>query len=80
MKRYLIITTLALVLGALTLLAQDSTKVCPPSVDTSFSLTCTCGCHYRPHNNYSGLNSLRARAAESVRWQDPEKTQPNPRR
>ena len=64
MKRYLIITTLALVLGALTLLAQDSTKVCPPSVDTSFSLTCACGCHYRPHNNYSGLNSLRARLAD----------------
>jgi len=64
MKRYLIITTLALVLGALTLLAQDSTKVCTPSVDTSFSLTCACGCHYRPHNDYSGLNSLRARLAD----------------
>jgi len=64
MKRYLIITTLALVLGALTLLAQDSTKVCPPSVDTSFRLTCTCGCHYHPHNDYSGLNSLRARLAD----------------
>ena len=64
MKRYLIITTLALMLGALTLLAQDSTKVCPPSVDTSFRLTCACGCHYRPHNNYSGLNSLRARLAD----------------
>ena len=63
MKRYLIITTLALVLGALTLLAQDSTKVCPSSADTSFSLTCACGCHYHPHNNYSGLNSLRARLA-----------------
>lgn len=64
MKRYLIITTLALALGALTLHAQDSTKACPPSVDTSFSLTCACGCHYRPHNNYSGLNSLRARLAD----------------
>ena len=64
MKRYLIITTLALVLGALTLLAQDSTKVCPPTVDTSFRLTCTCGCHYHPHNDYSGLNSLRARLAD----------------
>ena len=64
MKRYLIITTLALVLGALTSQAQNSTKVCPPSVDTSFSLTCTCGCHYHPHNNYSGLNSLRARLAD----------------
>ena len=64
MKRYLIITTLALVLGALTLQAQESTKVCPPSVDTSFSLTCACGCHYHPHNNYSGLNSLRARLAD----------------
>ena len=64
MKRYLIITTLALMLGALTLLAQDSTKVCPPSVDTSFRLTCACGCHYHPHNNYSGLNSLRARLAD----------------
>ena len=64
MKRYLIITTLALVLGALTLLAQDSTKVCPSSADTSFRLTCACGCHYRPHNNYSGLNSLRARLAD----------------
>ena len=64
MKRYLIITTLALTLGALSLQAQDSTKVCPPSVDTSFRLTCTCGCHYHPHNNYSGLNSLRARLAD----------------
>lgn len=64
MKRYLIITTLALVLGALSLQAQDSSKVCPPSVDTSFRLTCTCGCHYHPHNNYSGLNSLRARLAD----------------
>ena len=64
MKRYLIITTLALVLGALTLQAQDSTKVCPSSADTSFSLTCACGCHYHPHNNYSGLNSLRARLAD----------------
>ena len=64
MKRYLIITTLALVLGALTLQAQESTKVCPPSVDTSFRLTCACGCHYHPHNNYSGLNSLRARLAD----------------
>ena len=64
MKRYLIITTLALVLGALTLQAQDSTKVCPSSVDTSFRLTCACGCHYRPHNDYSGLNSLRARLAD----------------
>lgn len=64
MKRYLIITTLALMLGALSLLAQDSTKVCTPSVDTSFSLTCACGCHYHPHNNYSGLNSLRARLAD----------------
>ena len=51
-------------LGALSLLAQDSTKVCPPLVDTSFSLTCACGCHYHPHNNYSGLNSLRARLAD----------------
>ena len=64
MKRYLIITTLALMLGAISLQAQDSTKVCPPSVDTSFRLTCTCGCHYHPHNNYSGLNSLRARLAD----------------
>ena len=64
MKRYLIITTLALMLGALSLLAQDNTKVCPPLVDTSFSLTCACGCHYHPHNNYSGLNSLRARLAD----------------
>lgn len=64
MKRYLIITTLALVLGAFTLQAQDSSKVCPPLVDTSFRLTCTCGCHYHPHNNYSGLNSLRARLAD----------------
>lgn len=64
MKRYLIITTLALALGALTSQAQDNTKVCPPSADTSFRLTCACGCHYHPHNNYSGLNSLRARLAD----------------
>ncbi len=64
MKQYIIITTIALALGAVALQAQDTTKVCPSYGDGLYRLTCECGCHYRPHNNYSGLNSLLARLAD----------------
>ncbi len=64
MKQYIIITTIALALGAVALQAQDTTKVCPSYGDGLWRLTCECGCHYRPHNNYSGLNSLLARLAD----------------
>ncbi len=64
MKRYIIITTIALALGAVALQAQDTTKVCPSYGDGLWRLTCECGCHYRPHNNYSGLNSLLASLAD----------------
>ena len=41
--------------------AQDTTKV---TAGTGlFRYTCDCGCHNHPVNDYSGLNSLRARLA-----------------
>ena len=64
MKRYIIITAIALALSAVALQAQDTTKVCPSYGDGLYRLTCECGCHYHPHNNYSGLNSLLARLAD----------------
>ena len=63
MKRYLIVI-LSLTISAITLNAQETAKVCPTSADSLYRLTCECGCHYHPHNNYSGLNSLRARLAD----------------
>ncbi len=75
MKRYLIITV-ALAVGVITLKAQETTKVCPASADSLYRLTCECGCHYHPHNNYSGLNSLRARLADPT-WDGKGLTLPN---
>lgn len=59
MKKYLIIA-FALLASASILTAQDSTKVHGPAV---FRCPQDCGCHNRPVNDYSGLNSLRARLA-----------------
>ena len=59
--RRLIIMTMILGLTAASADAQDTTKV---TAGTGlFRYTCDCGCHNHPVNDYSGLNSLRARLA-----------------
>ena len=63
MKRYIIIT-LALALGALALHAQDTIRDYPTKYpDGLWRLTPDSVSHYRPHNDYSGLNSLLMRLA-----------------
>lgn len=59
MKRHLIILSV-LCLAAMTLRAQDTTAVCPHG---RVRLSCDCGCHKHPVNDYDGLNSLRHRLA-----------------
>ena len=54
------ILILALCMGAIAARAQDTTAVCPHG---QVRLSCECGCHTRPVNDYDGLNSLRARLA-----------------
>ena len=54
------ILILALCLEATAIRAQDTTAVCP---NGQVRLSCECGCHSRPVNDYEGLNSLRARLA-----------------
>lgn len=51
---------IALCLAATVARAQDTTAVCP---NGQVRLSCECGCHTRPVNDYDGLNSLRARLA-----------------
>ena len=51
---------IALCLAATVARAQDTTAVCPHG---QVCLSCECGCHSRPVNDYEGLNSLRARLA-----------------
>ena len=58
------ILILALCLGAIAARAQDTTAVCPHG---QIRLSCECGCHTRPVNDYDGLNSLRARLA-NPKW------------
>ena len=63
MKRYIIIT-LALALCALALNAQDTTGTCPAKHPEGLWRPAPgSGSHYRPHNDYSGLNSLLMRLA-----------------
>ena len=63
MKRYIIIT-LALALGALALHAQDTIRDYPTKYPEGlWRLTPDSVSHYRPHNDYSGLNSLLMRLA-----------------
>ena len=59
MKQHMILI-LALCLAASSVRAQDTTAVCP---NGQVRLSCECGCHTRPVNDYDGLNSLRARLA-----------------
>ena len=62
MKKLLILT-LALGLLSASVHAQGTARHCTCLGDTLFRHTCDCGCHQHPVNNYSGLNSLRARLA-----------------
>ena len=55
---------IALCLAATVARAQDTTAVCPHG---QVRLSCECGCHSRPVNDYDGLNSLRARLA-NPKW------------
>ncbi len=59
--RRLIIMTMLRGFAALSVHAQDSTKVTAGT--GHFRYMCDCGCHNHPVNDYSGLNSLRARLA-----------------
>ncbi len=62
MKRFLYISII-FSLSAISLRGQDvpaASSACP---DSLWRPLCDCGCHNHPVNNYSGLNSLRARLA-----------------
>ena len=62
MKRYII--TLALALGAVSLYAQDTIRDYPSKYPEGLWRPAPgSGSHYRPHNDYSGLNSLLMRLA-----------------
>ena len=62
MKKLLLLT-LAMGLLSVSGHAQATARHCTCLGDTLFRYTCDCGCHQHPVNNYSGLNSLRARLA-----------------
>ena len=62
MKRIAIIICI-IHIGAVSLLAQDTTHVQALNRNTHYRIDSNCGCHYHPVNNYNGLNSLRARLA-----------------
>ena len=63
MKRFLIMTmTLCLVANVLSA-QEDTTKTVCPAGGEQLLKSCICGCRKTPVNNYSGLNSLRARLA-----------------
>lgn len=67
MKRYLFMTFF-LCIGSLGLSAQeDTTSAAVKKGAAMFQYTYNCGCHNHPVNNYSGLNSLRARLA-NPKW------------
>ena len=62
MKRIAIIISI-IHIGVVSLLAQDTTHVQAPNRIAHYRTDGDCGCHNHPVNNYSGLNSLRARLA-----------------
>ena len=62
MKRIAILISI-ICLGAVSLRAQDTIRVQNMDPDVHQCIKGVCGCHNRPVNNYSGLNSLRARLA-----------------
>ena len=76
MKRYLHITILLLSLTAVTLRAQETTAGLSAVPDTLWRPLCECGCHNHPVNNYSGLNSLRARL-DNPSWDGKGSALPN---
>lgn len=53
--------TLFLALASLQVFAQDPQTKMKDTSSQVYHYLCDCGCHYHPVNNYSGLNSLRAR-------------------
>lgn len=62
MKRIAILISI-ICLGAVSLRAQDTTRVQATDPDVHQCIKRDCGCHNHPVNDYSGLNSLRARLA-----------------
>ena len=62
MKRIAILFSI-LCLGAVSLRAQDTSRVQATDPDVRQCIKGDCECHNGPVNNYSGLNSLRARLA-----------------
>lgn len=62
MKRIAILISI-ICLGAVLLRAQDTIRIQNTDPDVYQCIKGDCGCHNRPVNNYSGLNSLRARLA-----------------
>ena len=61
--RHFFIMTICLVIAAFDAKAQDSVRQANCLTETLYRYICDCGCHNHPVNNYSGLNSLRARLA-----------------
>ncbi len=61
--KHFIILILAVAFSQVNGNAQDT--LCHKSIkrDTLYEYICNCGCHNHPVNNYSGLNSLKARIA-----------------
>ena len=60
MKRTAILISI-ICLGAVSLRAQDTTRVQTKDPDVHLCNKSNCGCQRHPVNNYSGLNSLRSR-------------------
>lgn len=59
-----ILMTLFLMLASIQMFAQESETRMKDTSSQFYHYLCDCGCHNHPVNNYSGLNSLRARLAD----------------
>lgn len=59
-----ILMTLFLTIASLQVFAQESETRMKDTSSQFYHYLCDCGCHNHPVNNYSGLNSLRARLAD----------------
>lgn len=59
-----ILMTLFLTIASLQVFAQESGTRMKDTSSQFYHYLCDCGCHNHPVNNYSGLNSLRARLAD----------------
>lgn len=63
MKRHIAMIALAWVLVPSGMMAQDRAGEMVDDAGRLFRYACECGCHLHPVNDYSGINSLRARLA-----------------